>query len=58
MTKKKKQSGNVDRIEESVVVVVIPDPKSPDNTVEIYIPKEDFQNPPKEGDYVTVEVDD
>ena len=58
MSKKKKQSGNVDRIEEGVVVVVTPDPQSPDNTVEVYIPEEEFQNPPKEGDYVTVEVDE
>jgi len=58
MTKKKKQSGNIDRIEEGVVVVVTPDPKNPDSSVEVYIPEEDFQDPPKEGDYVDVFVDE
>lgn len=56
--KKKKQSGNIDRIEEGVVVVVTPDPKNPDNSVEVYIPEEDFQDSPKEGDDVTVFVDE
>lgn len=55
---KKKQSGSVDRIEEGVVVVVTPDPKSPDNTVEVCIPEEDFQDPPKEGDDVDVFLDE
>jgi len=52
------RSGNVDRIEKGVVVVVMPDPESPDDTVEVYIPEEKFKNPPKEGDYVDIVVDE
>ena len=52
--KQKKQSGTIDRVEEGVAVVVTPDPKNPDHSVEIYMPVEDFQDPPKEGDYVTI----
>lgn len=56
--KSKKQSGSVDRIEEGVVVVVTPDPKNPDHNVEVYIPVEEFQDPPAEGDDVDVNMDE
>lgn len=56
--KSKKRSGSVDRIEEGVVVVVTPDPKNPGHNVEVYIPEEEFQDPPEEGDDVDINVDD
>lgn len=59
MTKKKKgRTGSVDRIENGVVVVVTPDPDDPEHNVEVYIPEEDFQDPPEEGDDVDVTLDD
>lgn len=60
MNKKKnrKQSGSVDRVENGVVVVVTPDPKNPDHNIEVYVPEDNFQDPPNEGDDVDVDIED
>ncbi len=48
-------SGVVDRIEGNVVVVVVRDPADPDNTREVYVPRDKIKKTDlREGDRVTV----
>lgn len=58
ITRQKRVSGVVDRIEGNIVVVVIRDPDDPDCTREIYVPRDRFKKIElQEGDRVTVLLD-
>lgn len=55
MTEKRRISGIVDRIEGSVVIVVVRDPDNPDDTIEVAIPRQSIKKTDlEEGDRVTV----
>lgn len=55
MSQKKRVSGIVDRSEGSVVIVLVRDPQSPDDTIEVVVPRERVKKADlAEGDRVTV----
>lgn len=55
MADKRRVSGVVDRIEGSVVVVLVRNPKDPDMTIEVYVPRSKIKKVElEEGDRVSV----
>jgi len=57
MAEKRRLSGVVDRIEGSVVVVVVKDPNDPEMTIEVYVPRSKIKKVElEEGDRVSVMV--
>ncbi|OQA04773.1 MAG: hypothetical protein BWY66_02881 [bacterium ADurb.Bin374] len=57
MAEKRRVSGVVDRIEGSVVVVLVKDPRDPEMTIEVYVPRSKIKKVElEEGDRVSVLV--
>ncbi|HOY66835.1 MAG TPA: hypothetical protein PLP29_08100 [Candidatus Ozemobacteraceae bacterium] len=57
MAEKRRVSGVVDRIEGSIVVVLVKDPQDPEMTIEVYVPRSKIKKVElEEGDRVTVLV--